>query len=141
MSQTHRPDAKGFSLLELMVVVGVFGLLVAVTIPGVSSYLRATRIKGAANTLAADLRYARSLSSAQRKTYAVMFNSSTYSLVRMSPLGVVRTRTLPRGIACTAPDTANFYAWGLTDPVAITVSDHDRSKIVRLSATGSVSHD
>ena len=141
MIQTHRPDAKGFSLLELMVVVGVFGLLVAISIPGISGYLRATRIKGAADTMAADLRYARSLSSAQRKTYAVLFNSNTYSLVRMSPLGVVRTRTLPQGVACAAPDTANFYAWGLTDPVAITVSDHDRSRTVRLSATGSVTND
>ena len=141
MVQAHRLDARGFSLSELMVVLAVFGLLAAITIPGVSSYIRTARITGTANTLAADLRYARSLASAQRKTYAVMFASNTYSLVRMSPLAVVRTRRLPQGVACTAPDTATFYPWGLTDAVAITVSDHGCSRTVALSATGSVSND
>jgi prepilin-type N-terminal cleavage/methylation domain-containing protein len=141
MVRTPRFDAKGFSLSELMVVMAVFGLLAAITVPGVTRYVRAARLEGASNTLAADLRYARSLASAQRKTYAVTFASDTYSLVRVSPPSVVRTRTLPRGVTCSAPDTASFYAWGLTDPVDITVSDHDRSNTVRLSATGSVSND
>jgi prepilin-type N-terminal cleavage/methylation domain-containing protein len=141
MTRSTRHEAKGFSLIELLVAVVVFGLLVGITVPGITGYVRATRLTGAANTLEADLRYAHSLASAQRRTYAVAFSSNTYSLVRLTPLSVFRTRALPQGVACSAPDTAHFYAWGLTDPVAITMSDHDRSSVVHLSTTGTVSHD
>lgn len=137
----HRHEASGFSLLELMVVVGVFGVLVAVSVPSVSGYLRSMRVQGAATTLAADLRYARALATAQRRSYAVTFAPSSYSVVRLSPPATVLTRALPRGVGCTAPDTTTFFAWGLTEAATITVADDDRANTVRLLATGSVSHD
>jgi prepilin-type N-terminal cleavage/methylation domain-containing protein len=134
-------DARGFSLIELLVVIGVLGLLVAITVPGISGFAGSVRVSGAANTLAADLRYARALASAQRKTYAVTFEASNYSVVRLSPAATVRTRALPRGVACAASDTATFFPWGLTTPTTITVSGNGRSNVVRLTANGSVSHD
>lgn len=139
--QTRPHDTRGFSLLELMVVVGVFGVLVAISIPAISGSLRTARLEGAANTLAADLRYARSLATAERRTIQVTFSANAYSLQRVSPSAVVRTRTLPRGVGFASSSTATFYAWGLTDPVSITVSDQHASNVVQLSANGSVSHD
>ena len=139
--QTSRHDAKGFSLVELAIVVGVFGILAAITVPTMSGFLRSSRLQGAATTLVSDLRYAHALASAQRKTFAVTFSASSYSVVCLSPLATVRSRSLPRGVACVAPDTARFYAWGLTEPATITISDHNHSNVVRLLTTGSVSHD
>ncbi len=139
--RTHPQGAKGFSLLELMVVVGVFGVLVAASVPAISGSIRTARLEGAANTLAADLRHARSLASAQRRTFQVTFGADTYSLSRVSPAEVVRTRTLPRGVSFASSGSATFYAWGLTQPAAITVGDHRSSSVVRLAANGSVSHE
>ena len=138
---TSRHDAKGFSLVELVVVLGIFGILAAITVPAMSGYLRSSRLQGAAATLVSDLRYAHSLASAQRRTFAITFSASSYSVVRLSPFATVRSRSLPRGVACVAPDTARFYAWGLTEPATITISDHGRSSVVRLLTTGSASHD
>lgn len=53
----------------------------------------------------------------------------------------MRTRELPRGVACASTDTATFYPWGLTESVTITVSDSRRSDVLRLSSNGSVSRD
>jgi prepilin-type N-terminal cleavage/methylation domain-containing protein len=139
--RSSRHEAKGFSLLELMVVIGIFGVLLAIAVPGVAGYLRASRLRGAAGTLASDLRYARSLATAQRHTFAVTFAPGSYSVVRLSPPATVLTRQLPRGVACTAPDTTTFFAWGLTQAATITVADEDHSNTVRLLATGSVTHD
>lgn len=139
--RTHRHDASGFSLLELMTVLAVFGLLLAISVPAVNGHVRSARLNGAVSTLESDLRYARALSSAQRKTYAIQFASNSYSVVRVSPAKTVRTRELPRGVACAATDTATFYPWGLTESITITVSDSRRSDVLRLSSNGSVSHD
>lgn len=139
--RTTRHGANGFSLLELLVVIGIFGLLVAVAIPGIASYLRSARIEGAANTLAADLRLTRSLASSQRKNYAVAFAPTSYSVVRLTPRATVLKRALPRGVSFTAPDSATFFAWGLTEAATIRVGDAGRSSTVRLLATGSVSND
>lgn len=139
--QTSRHEAMGFSLLELMVVVGVFGILVAIAVPSVSGYLRTARVQGAASTLAADLRFARSLATSQRRTYAVTFSPDSYTVLRVSPPSPVLRRAMPQGVQCSAPDTATFFAWGLTEAATITVADDGRSSTVRLLATGSVSHD
>ncbi len=139
--KSSRHDARGFSLLELVIVIGIMGLLMAISVPGISGYVRSVRVTGAAKTLAADLRYAHTLAGAQRRTHAVTFGANSYSLLRMSPLATVRTRALPQGVACAASDTAKFFAWGLTTPSTITISGHGRTSVLRLSANGSVSHD
>ena len=139
--RTARHDARGYSLVELMVAIGVLGLLVAISVPAITGLVRSSRLAGASNTLAADLRYARSIASAQRRTYAITFATNRYSLVRVSPPATIRTRVIPRGVSFAGPDSARFFAWGLTEPATITVSDHDHSNVVRLSANGSVSHD
>lgn len=141
MRQTNPQGEKGFSLLELMIVVGVFGILVAVSVPAISGSIRTARLQGAAQTLASDLRFARSLASAERRNFQVTFGSSSYSLSRVSPAAVVRVRTLPRGVTLNSSGTATFYAWGLTQPASITVSDHRSSNVVQLAANGSVSHE
>lgn len=138
---TNPQGEKGFSLLELMVVVGVFGILVAASVPAISGSVRTARLQGAAQTLAADFRYARSIASAERRTYQVTFGTDSYTLSRVSPPAVVRTRSLPTGVALTASGTATFYAWGLTQPVSIAVADHRASRVVRLAANGGVSHE
>ena len=139
--KSNRHDEHGFTLLELMAVVGIFGLLLAISVPGMTGQARNAKLKGASEALAADLRYARSMATAQRRTFAVAFRANSYSVVRLSQPITVLTRQLPPGITCSAPDTAKFFAWGLTEAATITVTNSNRSKTVQLLATGSVSHD
>ncbi len=139
--RTPRQDARGFSLLEMVVVLGIFGILVAIAAPSVAGYIRSSRLEGATNTLMADLTETRALANAQRKTYEIRFQSAAYSVNRLSPAATMRTRQLPPGVTLAATDTATFYPWGLASPVAITVADAHASKGVQLMANGSVAHD
>lgn len=135
-SNTHK--SNGFSLVELMVVLVVFGIVVGLAVPTIGGFMRSARLKGAANTVEADLHYARSLASSERKTCAVVWAANSYAVVHFAPPETLRTRTLPRGVTCAASDTASFYAWGLTDPITITISDSHKAQVMHLRTTGKV---
>ena len=124
--------------MELMVIVMLMGALYAMIVPAASSYLRSSRVTGASNTLVADLRYGRSLASTQRKSYQIVFTANSYTLSAVSPVKTITTRTMPRGVTCTASGTATFYAYGLTTAVTVRmVAGRDTSAVV-LSPSGSV---
>ncbi len=133
--------ARGFTLLELLVVITFLGILAAIAAPPVSGFLRSSRLSGAATTLASDLYYTRSLANMQRKNYTIQFADTGYVVRRVSPAATIRTRVLPRGVTIAATDTANFYGWGLTDAVSMTLSAGGQSRIVRLTTSGSVARD
>lgn len=141
MMRVHSKKENGYSLLELSVAMTVLGVLVAIAVPTISGFMRTARLAGTANTLEADLHYAHALATAQRKSYQILFHAGSYTLMRISPPDTIRRREMPGSVACTATDTAKFYAWGLTDPVTITVADDHGSQTVRVLANGSVTHD
>lgn len=139
--KAHQPNVPGFTLLELMVVIGIFGILIAIAAPRVSGLMRSSRLVGASNTLTSDLYYARALANSQRRTFKIEFQANAYTLSRVSPASTIRTRALPRGVAVASTDTATFYPWGLTKPVVYTMTAASSYTVLRLGANGSVSHD
>lgn len=140
MNRTERKP-NGFTLVELVVVIGVFAVLLAVSGPSVLSLIRSSRLVGSSNALVSDLYRGRAMANTERTTYEIRFRSNGYSLVRLSPASTVINRTFPLGVTCAATDTATFFAWGLTAPITVTVTANSRTKTVRLAANGSVTHD
>lgn len=131
---------KGFSLAEMMVVISVFGLLLALSIPAISGYIRSSRLAGAVNELVGDIQYTRALAASERRTFQIAFSASDYAIFEVVAGDTVRTRAMPQGMGCTASANPNFYAWGLADPVTITLDSGSRSIDVNLAANGSVTH-
>lgn len=54
-----RSRGRGYSLVELMVGIGVATILLAVAVPGFTNAIRNNRVRSASNTLVANLAYAR----------------------------------------------------------------------------------
>jgi prepilin-type N-terminal cleavage/methylation domain-containing protein len=136
--RAHAWNQDGFTLIELMVVVVVFGLLIGISVPAISSYLKSSRLAGATNTLDADFHYARSLANTQRKSYEVIFQGTKYSVAQVSPLVTVLTRQLPAGVSVAATDTATFFAWGLTDPITVTMTQGSKTRVAHLAVNGRI---
>lgn len=122
-------------------VVALMGTILALAIPGISSLVRSSRLSGASNTLAADFHYGRMIANQRKQTFVVLFANGGYRLFRPSTTDTILKRSLPSGMTCSATDTATFYAWGLTDPVTVTLTESGHSSVLRLAANGSVSHD
>jgi len=73
-----RASSSGFTLIEILIV-AVILVIAAMTIIPLASSAASMQIRSAANMIAADLEYARSMAISRQKTYAVVFDESTES--------------------------------------------------------------
>ncbi len=135
----NRLKQAGFTLTEIMIVVVVIGILAAVAIPGFAGYLKRTRVDGSRNQLIADCYFARSLAISRRETITMVFRTDEYE-IRNGGGTVFRTTPAADGVTFTSTDDPNFYAWGLADPVDITVDGPSDTRDLTISPTGLVSH-
>lgn len=83
MSQPRTPDHRsgGFSLIELLIVVGVIAIMAAVSLPAISNYLRHYKVKGAAQQVAGEIQAARAKAINKNVNLGVVFvtvNPTTY---------------------------------------------------------------
>ncbi len=142
--------AKGFSLIELMVVLILISLSVALVAPSLSRFLRTAELKGAAQRVSAILRYCRSEAANRGQTYQALFDSnlreirvqSTASKGEDDETGEVKSPTktysLPEGIRMkgmdipSSQDTSGhpqieFYPNGGSNGGAILLDTQDRT--------------
>jgi general secretion pathway protein H len=91
---TSDARARGFTLLELLVVMVIVALLVALVPPLFSGAVPGARLKGAARDLAVELRYARSHAITRNQDMEVRLNLEppAYAVPGRAP------RTLPEGV-------------------------------------------
>jgi len=104
-------DKSGFSLIELIVTLSIFGLMMAIAIPSFLIYRPTMRIKGAARDIVSVFQFARMKAVQENNTFAVKFVGSDYFIYddndnddvyadTTDPLDIaVRTLTLPDGIS------------------------------------------
>lgn len=60
MSVRQAPKSGGFTLVEMMIVIGVLGILIAIALPNFAVWIASERVRGAANDLYTGLMMARS---------------------------------------------------------------------------------
>ena len=141
-NQQHTAKAsRGFTLIELMIVVVVVGILAAVAIPQYRHYVENTR-RGAAQVALMDAAQFMQRFYAANNNYAVALNGTPAALP-------VSLTTIP---ADTAGNARNYTVQLVTTPTGFTLSAtpvpgsamaNDRCGVMRLTQTGarSVSSD
>ena len=107
--------SRGFTLIEMAVVVLIFGIVIAFSVPVVQSLTATTNLKGAAENVVAQFRVARQIAigTGRRQTlrFAAGVESSDY---RIENDGVVGAKwSLPRGVSYDwAAGTVGSYTIG-----------------------------
>lgn len=86
---------KGFTIIEVMVVIGILGIIAGITIPAFRDYIPRMRLRGARDEVLATLRLSRTKALSERQTYQVIFEKAT-NTYRMNPGG--ESKPLPQGI-------------------------------------------
>ena len=73
---------KGFSLIELLVVMAIITILLSIVIPGFVKMGPGRRLKSAARDVVSDIQLAKTQALRDRRTYSILFDSAGYTVMK-----------------------------------------------------------
>jgi len=141
---------KGFTLIELMVVVAIIGIAATVAYPSLMESVERRKIISAAELLSADLKWAKTESIRTNQTISIDFTSGasgtwSYSITPTVPAKIVNSASYPdfSGVSMShnfgASDVVFEPVRGIADEAGrVTFSTTNLSNDVRVSAIGRV---
>jgi prepilin-type N-terminal cleavage/methylation domain-containing protein len=87
-SQECRAGSSGFTLAEILLVVVIIAIAAMIAVPMMSS-ADSVQIRSAANMIAADLEYAKSMAISRQENYSVVFNPANSYYEVHDPNGII----------------------------------------------------
>jgi type IV fimbrial biogenesis protein FimT len=129
-------EARGFTLVELMVIIGVIGLIAAIGVPTFNGYLRANILDTTADRVASDMALARTLSVSQGQVFQFIGTAAGYQIIDSSDASIIRDRTFEGTVQLDADYTVNFYPWGAADTSTLTLDTGAEARRVLVLPTG-----
>jgi type II secretion system protein H len=129
---------NGFSLVELMVLVGILGIVTALSIPNFSRYVRSNRLSTTADRLAADLSLARTLAVSNGRIYRLTATAEGYTITDPVSGQTIREREYEGEVALVGEALVNFFPWGMADAATLDLSSSVGTRRVTILPTGIV---
>jgi len=121
---------RGFTLIELIAVIVIIAIAAMLAIPMFSS-AAGIQIRAAADMIAADLEYAKSMAISRQKTYTVIFDESAESYRIEDETGIISHPVTHKDY------TVNFKTDGRVNKVNIVDADFGSSEQVSFTYLGS----
>ncbi len=141
---------KGFTLLEIILVIGLIGILSAIAIPGIKPIIASYRISSEASNVRSALQIAKTTAIKEQKTAVVNFvpgtgSDSSYNVVVNGEIiksGTLRSTITMYRASFQGNSFAQFNSMGLTSggsgAVCLTDAEETIYKQVSLSAAGNI---
>lgn len=140
---------SGFTVLELMVAVGIAMVVLGIAVPSLLTWLPTLRLSSAARQVATDLQVARMKAISQNRKFRLNFNTTTtyYLESDLNNDGTIASGendsgpfSLPEGITTTVGTTPEFYPRGTASAAATKTLQNSNSetKSVQVAVVGRV---
>jgi type II secretion system protein H len=148
---------RGFTLVEMLVVIALLGIIVAIAIPNFGALNDSANVLGAAQTIATDLQLAKMRAISQSKRSRILFLSDTsYKFQYYDSAGSIwkdlsgeTVRTFDtcsnpyfhEGVTITGPagNEVVFQPWGSSSSASIQVQNAHKRGTITVSNTGKIS--
>jgi len=105
--RTHR-NSHGFSLIELVMVLLVFGIVLAFGIPSYWRYQQSQALRGTSENLVQTIQLQRSRAMAVGQSVAINFNTAAPAGWTVLAAGVSNQRQLPKGVTYASANPASL---------------------------------
>ena len=130
---------NGFTVYELLTVIGIIAILSAIAVPSMLSWRLDAKLRSASNILRGDLQLAKARALRENTIVAIIFTANGYNIFTDNGAGanagnwnldadevVVKNRQFPAGITILLPtsfdspnDRTRFNGRGLPDPLTL----------------------
>ena len=131
-------NRSGFSLIEMMVVIGIVGIIATVAAPPIFRYVQSNRLRTNADRMAADLQYARTLSITNSEILRFSSTPAGYRVVNPISGNVIRQIAFSHDMTLAVNQTADFYPWGMADATIFNIANGAGAVQINLLPTGIV---
>ena len=130
-------NQRGFSLVEIMVILGIMGIVLAIAAPSFRGSMNRARFDRATSELQSDLRLALSTAKATGRAVMVDFTPNGYRLIDATDTTrVYRARNLDSDIRFNASGNPLVFPWGMVQPANVNVTSSHRDKDFQILPTG-----
>ncbi|TLS73665.1 type II secretion system protein GspH [Mariprofundus erugo] len=136
-------SARGFTLLEVMIVIMIIGVMAAVAVPAYSTWRANQAVSSAQQTLLAQLKQARVLAVSENRSVSVTFTSTSYTFdANMSgTCDVCRNEQVNLGrfagnLTLSPTTTRTFSSRGTANSGTITLTAGSSSRDITINVIG-----
>lgn len=136
MSRRHANH--GYTLVELMVMLGLIGLLISISVPSIQGYIRANRLDVSCDELTSDLALTRSLAVARGRILLFSATTAGYTITDPGTGVLIRGRTFSGDVSLGSAAQANFFPWGAADATILDLGNGCQTRTVNILPTGIV---
>jgi type IV fimbrial biogenesis protein FimT len=131
---SRRTAVRGFTLIELIVVIVVTAVLLAVAIPSFREMLARRKLEGAANELSTDLQFTRSQSVSRNADVALSTTATGYTVCCDASSANYKSVTLDPTLSLTSGVTVTYSALrAMANAATITLSSNRTSATLQVS--------
>ena len=145
---SHKYSPFGFSMIELIVIVGIIGIMAAIAGPAISRIVRHQRVNRATTVITSDLQNAFAVAARQREPVRIQADNAnrSYQFIDRKSGTVLRIRTFygdtseyKLSVLTFSPATLDVFPNGVSSaPLTVDLANGDYAKQITASTAGFV---